>query len=207
MKTVKQPAEVLFKSLDFADKVVMLPIIDRFANAIRTNCDISIMELNSHDNRTTEITIDNAKKMFKILSDLGCCTSLGESYEDIVKSNNSQEKQQKQEKQQEEEKEKKEEKEIKEQNVQNNKNEKCILALYYYIGGDKSKNDVTKILCDKLHIKLSEAKELIDFEKSYINLKLYNIDSTEYNELRSLLENKYREIGLITREHFLALIK
>lgn len=90
MKTVKQPAEVLFKSLDFADKVVMLPIIDRFANAIRTNCDISIMELNSHDNRTTEITIDNAKKMFKILSDLGCRTSLGESYEDIVKSNNSQ---------------------------------------------------------------------------------------------------------------------
>ena len=59
MKTVKQPTEVLFKSLDFADKVVMLPIIDRFANAIRTNCDISIMELNSHDNRTTEITIDN----------------------------------------------------------------------------------------------------------------------------------------------------
>ena len=49
------------------------------------------MELNSHDNRTTEITIDNAKKMFKILSDLGCRTSLGESYEDIVKSNNSQE--------------------------------------------------------------------------------------------------------------------
>ena len=95
MKTVKQPAEVLFKSLDFADKVVMLPIIDRFANAIRTNCDISIMELNSHDNRTTEITIDNAKKMFKILSDLGCRTSLGESYEDIVKSNNPQEKQEK----------------------------------------------------------------------------------------------------------------
>lgn len=90
MKTVKQPAEVLFKSLDFADKIVMLPIIDRFANAIRTNCDISIMELNSHDNRTTEITIDNAKKMFKILSDLGCRTSLGESYEDIVKSDNSQ---------------------------------------------------------------------------------------------------------------------
>lgn len=29
--------------------------------------------------------------MFKILSDLGCRTSLGESYEDIVKSNNSQE--------------------------------------------------------------------------------------------------------------------
>lgn len=90
MKTIKQPAEVLFKSLDFADKIVMLPIIDRFANAIRTNCDISIMELNSHDNRTTEITIDNAKKMFKILSDLGCRTSLGESYEDIVKSDNSQ---------------------------------------------------------------------------------------------------------------------
>lgn len=90
MKTVKQQAEISFKLLDFADKVVMLPIIDRFANAIRTNCDISIMELNSHDNRTTEITIDNAKKMFKILSDLGCRTSLGENYEDIIKSLNSQ---------------------------------------------------------------------------------------------------------------------
>lgn len=193
MKTVKQPAEVLFKSLDFADKVVMLPIIDRFANAIRTNCDISIMELNSHDNRTTEITIDNAKKIFKILSDLGCCTSLDESYEDIVKSNNSQEKQEK------------EEKKIEKQNVQENKNEKCILALYHYIGADEFKNDVAKILCNKLHITLPEAKQLIDFEKSYINLKLYNIDSTEYNELLSLLKNKYKEAGLITRNRSLEL--
>lgn len=83
----------------------------------------------------------------------------------------------------------------------------CVLALYHYIGADKSKKDVVKILCDKLHTTLSEAKQLIDFEKSYINLKLYNIDSTEYNELRSLLENKYREVGLITRDHFLALIR
>lgn len=95
MKTVKQQAEVSFKLLDFSDKVVMLPIIDRFANAIRTNCDISIIELNSHNNRTTEITIDNTKKMFKILSDLGCRTSLGESYEDIIKSDNSQNEKQK----------------------------------------------------------------------------------------------------------------
>lgn len=37
------------------------------------------------------ITPEQAKKIFKLLSDLSCRTSLGESYEDIIKSDNSQE--------------------------------------------------------------------------------------------------------------------
>lgn len=154
MKTVKQPTEVLFKSLDFADKIVMLPIIDRFANAIRTNCDISIMELNSHDdcipiytkNRTTKITIDNAKKMFKILSDLDCRTSLGESYEDIIKSDNSQE------------------------------NWHTILLS----DPGTNKLQVIKILRERLNLGLKEAKNLVDAYPTEIDLTKYNVEKSNY---------------------------
>lgn len=83
MKTVKQQAEVLFHGLDFSDKVVMLPIMDRLAESVKTeNCIVL-------DN-TEYISSEQANKIFKIFSDLGCRTSLGESYEDIIKSCNSQ---------------------------------------------------------------------------------------------------------------------
>lgn len=80
MKTVKQQAEVLFKALDFSDKVVMLPIMNLLASSITANA--KMVEIDA--------TIDQAKKIFKVLSDLGCRTSLGESYEDIITSCNSQ---------------------------------------------------------------------------------------------------------------------
>lgn len=89
MKTVKQQAEVSFKLLDFADKVVMLPLMNMFAAAIRTNMKIDIMI--TEDMPNEYITPEQTKKIFKLLSDLGCRTSLGESYEDIVKSDDSQE--------------------------------------------------------------------------------------------------------------------
>lgn len=89
MKTVKQPAEVLFKALDFADKVVMLPLMNMFAAAIRANMKVDIMI--TEDMPNEYITPEQTKKIFKLLSDLGCRTSLGESYEDIIKSDNSQE--------------------------------------------------------------------------------------------------------------------
>lgn len=92
MKTIKQQAEVSFNSLDFSDKVMLLPIMNMLAESVK-------------ENESTEITITvgstwhlepkYAKKALKVLSDLGCRTPLGESYEDIVKSNNSQNEKQK----------------------------------------------------------------------------------------------------------------
>lgn len=93
MKTVKQQAEILFKALDFSDKVVMLPLMNMFAAAIRANMKVDIMI--TEDMPNEYITPEQTKKIFKVLSDLGCRTSLGESYEDIVKSNNSQNEKQK----------------------------------------------------------------------------------------------------------------
>ena len=87
MKTVKQPAEVLFKSLDFTDKVVMLPLMDKLSHALSSTGDLELRTDNACD---ILIEKQHVKKMFKVLSDLGCRTSLGESYEDIVKSDNSQ---------------------------------------------------------------------------------------------------------------------
>ena len=87
MKTVKQQAEVSFKLLDFTDKVVMLPIMDSLKDSILNNKCIEIIIL-SDDHRY--ISPEQNRRTFKILSDLGCRTSLGESYEDIIKSDNSQ---------------------------------------------------------------------------------------------------------------------
>lgn len=90
MKTVKQQAEVSFKLLDFADKVVMLPLMNMFAAAIRANMKVDVIIT---ENMSNEYIIpEQTKKIFKLLSDLGCRTSLGESYEDIVKSDDSQRK-------------------------------------------------------------------------------------------------------------------
>ena len=89
MKTIKQQTEVSFKLLDFADKVVMLPLMNMFAAAIRANMKIDIMI--TEDMSNEYITPEQTKKIFKLLSDLGCRTSLGENYEDIIKSDDSQE--------------------------------------------------------------------------------------------------------------------
>lgn len=87
MKTIKQQAEVSFKLLDFADKIVMLPIMDALADSIKEGVYLNL----NNDYVSEDIEQEQAKKILKILSDLGCRTSLGESYEDIVKSDNSQE--------------------------------------------------------------------------------------------------------------------
>ena len=93
MKTVKQQTEVLFQSLDFADKAVMLPIIDAIANILITQDERRTMIIHSCGRTGIEnvIAYEQLKKIFKVFSDLGCRTSLGESYEDIIESLNSQE--------------------------------------------------------------------------------------------------------------------
>lgn len=86
MKIVKQQAEVLFKLLDFTDKVVMLLIMDALVSPIKRDICLNI----KNEDINEYIDQEQAKKIFKVLSDLGCRTSLGESYEDIIKSLNSQ---------------------------------------------------------------------------------------------------------------------
>lgn len=87
MKTVKQQAEVLFKSLEFEEKVILLPIMDMLRQSVKHNTDMHIYI----ENKDFEITIsaDRTKKALKVLSNLGCRTMFGESYEDIVESRNS----------------------------------------------------------------------------------------------------------------------
>lgn len=92
MKTVKQQAEVLFQSLDFADKVVMLPIMEMLAESIKENENI---EITITVGNTWHLEPKYARKALKVLSDLGCRTPLDENYEDIIKSNNSQNEKQK----------------------------------------------------------------------------------------------------------------
>lgn len=79
MKTVKQSAEIAFNALDFTDKVVMLPIMDAIAQTTKDKEDVQIC-----------LDLESAERICKVLSNLGCRTSQGESYEDIIKSYNSQ---------------------------------------------------------------------------------------------------------------------
>lgn len=85
MKTVEQQAKVSFKLLDFADKIVMLPLMNLFAASIRTNMKVNATIDMNKDIVNAYITPEQAKKILKVLSDLGCRTSLGESYEDVIK--------------------------------------------------------------------------------------------------------------------------
>ena len=80
MKTVKQTTEIPYYCIEFSEKAVMLPIIDAVAQATKDKEDIQIC-----------LDLESAKRIFKVLSDIGCRTSQGESYEDIIKSCNSQE--------------------------------------------------------------------------------------------------------------------
>ena len=80
MKTIKQPTEIPYHYLEFSEKVVMLPIMDAVAQTIKDKEDAQIC-----------LDLELAEKICRILSNLGCHTSQGESYEDIIKSDNSQE--------------------------------------------------------------------------------------------------------------------
>lgn len=79
MKTVRQAVEIPYYCMEFSEKVMMLPIMDAIAQATKDKADIQI-----------SLDLELAKKICKILSNLGCYTSQGESYEDIIKSCNSQ---------------------------------------------------------------------------------------------------------------------
>lgn len=80
MKTIKQTTEIPYHHLEFSEKVVMLPIMDAIVQTIK-------------DKENAQICLDlkSAEKICRILSNLGCRTSQDESYEDIIKSDNSQE--------------------------------------------------------------------------------------------------------------------
>lgn len=82
MKTVKQAAEIPYHCMEFSEKVVMLPIMDTVAQTMKDKEDAQIC-----------LDLESANKVCQILSKMGCRTSQGESYEDIVKSCNSQEEQ------------------------------------------------------------------------------------------------------------------
>ena len=89
MKTVKQQAEVSFNLLDFADKVVMLPIMDMLEKSVKESL---AMEIGVNLAPPSMIIHpEHCMKILKTLSDLGCRTSHGKDYEDIMKSYNSQE--------------------------------------------------------------------------------------------------------------------
>lgn len=80
MKTIKQTTEIPYHYLEFSEKVVMLPIMDAVAQIIKDKEDAQIC-----------LDLESAEKICRILSNLGCRTSQDESYEDIIKSDNSQE--------------------------------------------------------------------------------------------------------------------
>ena len=79
MKTVKQAAEIPYYCMEFSEKIVMLPIMDTVAQTMKDKEDAQIC-----------LDLESANKVCQILSKMGCRTSQGESYEDIVKSCNSQ---------------------------------------------------------------------------------------------------------------------
>ena len=80
MKTIKHTIEIPHHCLEFSEKVVMLPIMDAVAQTIKDKKDVQIC-----------LNLESAEKICRIFSNLGCRTSQGESYEDIITSNNSQE--------------------------------------------------------------------------------------------------------------------
>ena len=88
MKTVKQTAEIPYYCMEFSEKIVILPLVDKLAESIKNNANLNINI--DKDAFPIFISAETANKICKILSNLGCRTSQGESYEDIVKSCNSQ---------------------------------------------------------------------------------------------------------------------
>lgn len=76
MKVTKIPAERNTYSLDFSDKVVFIALMEELASSVICDRECQI-------NQATIPPI-HAEKMLKILSDIGCRTGLGETYEDII---------------------------------------------------------------------------------------------------------------------------
>lgn len=173
MKTVKQQAEVSFKLLDFADKVVMLPIMNMLAESIKNQKNITIIV--QETDISTYLTPEETNKTLKVLSDLGCRTSLGESYEDIVKSDNSQQKQEEQEEQL----------------------ERCILQLF---DTGQSKFETTRIIKDQLNLSMEDAKKLVDSCPIDIDLRKHKIKQPCYEHLFYALKKIGCTCSLTTKE-------
>lgn len=76
MKVTKIPAEINAYTLSFSDKVLFIETMDALAGAIL--CKDGIYVGNNH------IEAEKTERMFKVLSDIGCRTSLGEDYADIM---------------------------------------------------------------------------------------------------------------------------
>lgn len=77
MKVTKIPAEINAYTLSFSDKVLFIEIMNNLAAAVLCKDDIYVGSSN--------IEAEKAEKIFKVLSDLGCRTNLGRTYEDIIK--------------------------------------------------------------------------------------------------------------------------
>lgn len=76
MKVTKIPAELNAYTLSFSDKVLFIETMDALASAVL--CKDGLYVGNSH------IEAEKTERMFKVLSDIGCRTSLGEDYADII---------------------------------------------------------------------------------------------------------------------------
>lgn len=76
MKVTKVPAEINAYTLSFSDKVLFIETMNAFAGAILCKDGIYV-----GNNR---IEAEKTERIFKVLSDIGCRTSLGETYEDII---------------------------------------------------------------------------------------------------------------------------
>lgn len=86
MKTIKQNVELNFSTLEFEEKIVLLPFMCKLAESVKNNVNLNI-NIDADDNPLFVIP-EVSEKALKILSDLGCRTALGESYEDIIKLRN-----------------------------------------------------------------------------------------------------------------------
>lgn len=76
MKVTKVPAEINAYTLSFSDKVVLIALMEELASCVicEESCQIN----------SAQIPPIHVEKILKILSDIGCRTGLGETYEDII---------------------------------------------------------------------------------------------------------------------------
>lgn len=166
MKTIVKQVEVPFHKLEFIDKVVMLPIMDKLALSVMTEEDLSIKT--ETDDFPIIVSAGKSERILKVLSDLGCRTSLGESYEDVIKSCNLQ-------------------KENQECHTTQTESKKHTLQLLSF---GHSKLETVKILKDSLLLGLKEAKDLVDSCPTDINLRKYQMKEAEYEWFLDLLRRK-----------------
>ena len=155
----------------------MLPIMDRLAKFVKNNEDIEMSV--TYDAHCIES--EQANKILKVLSDLGCRTSLGESYEDIVKSRDSQEKNE----------------ENQECHATQAESKKYILQLFNPGPSKLAKLETVKTIKESLFLGLKEAKDLVDSCPVSINLREHQIKESEYEALLDLLKRKGCTCNLI----------